>query len=59
MSDRYGYAAASEYLLTVGADPSVKNDDGWEAQVAKLEAHKRKHGGCNVPQKWARDPGLG
>jgi hypothetical protein len=32
---------------------------GWEAQLAKLKAHKRRHGDCNVPQRWAEDPKLG
>jgi hypothetical protein len=32
---------------------------GWEAQLVKLKAHKRLHGDCNVPQRWAEDPKLG
>jgi hypothetical protein len=32
---------------------------GWEAQLAKLEAYKQRHGDCNVPQGWAEDPPLG
>jgi hypothetical protein len=31
----------------------------WEAQLAKLEAYKRRHGDCNVPRSWAEDPALG
>ena len=27
-----------------------RDDAGWEAQLAKLEAHKRKHGDCIVPR---------
>ena len=29
-----------------------------EAQLTKLEAYKREHGDCNVPQGWAEDPRL-
>jgi hypothetical protein len=32
---------------------------GWEAQLTKLKVYKRRHGDCNVPQKWAEDPPLG
>ena len=32
---------------------------GWEAQLAKLAAYKRKHGDCSVPNCWAEDPKLG
>jgi hypothetical protein len=32
---------------------------GWEAQLAKLKTYKRKHGDCNVPQRWAEGPPLG
>jgi hypothetical protein len=31
----------------------------WEAQLAKLTAYKAEHGDCNVPGRWAEDPGLG
>jgi hypothetical protein len=31
----------------------------WEAQLAKLEAYKQKHGDCNVPKQWIEDPRLG
>jgi hypothetical protein len=34
-------------------------DAGWEAQLAKLTAYKRKCGNCNVPQRWAEDMPLG
>jgi hypothetical protein len=37
----------------------TRNDAGWEAQLAKLKAYKRKHGDCIVPQRWAEDPSLG
>ena len=36
-----------------------RNDAGWEAQLAKLKAHKRRHGNCYVPQGWAEDLKLG
>jgi hypothetical protein len=36
-----------------------RDDAGWEAQMAKLKAYKRRHGDCNVPQHWAEDPSLG
>jgi hypothetical protein len=36
-----------------------RSDAGWEAQLAKLKAYKRSHGDCNVPARWAEDPGLG
>ena len=45
-----------------GADrPKLaKRDANWEAQLAKLEVHKRRHlGDCNVPRSWAEDPPLG
>jgi hypothetical protein len=32
---------------------------GWEAQLAKLKAYKRRRGDCNVLQRWAEDPALG
>ena len=57
--DKLGFAWRPAWKLDSGRDRNPRNEALWEAQVAKLEAHKRKHGGCNVPQKWARDPGLG
>ena len=30
----------------------------WEAQLAKLEAYRRRHDDCNVPVGWGEDPGL-
>jgi hypothetical protein len=35
-----------------------RDDAGWDAQLAKVEVYKRKHGDCNVPQGWAEDPRL-
>jgi hypothetical protein len=37
---------------------SARDDAGWEGWLAKLEAYKRVHGDCNVPQRWAEDPAL-
>jgi hypothetical protein len=37
----------------------IRNDVGWEAQLAKLKAYKAEHGDCNVPNRWAADPHLG
>ena len=34
----------------------AKRDASWEAQLAKVEVYKRRHGDCNVPQGWAEDP---
>jgi hypothetical protein len=36
-----------------------RDQDAWEAQVAKLSAYKAAHGDCNVPRSWSLDPGLG
>jgi hypothetical protein len=36
-----------------------RDDAGWEPQLAKLEAYKRRHGDYNVPQGWAEDKPLG
>jgi hypothetical protein len=37
----------------------TRDDAGWEAQLAQLGKYRRKHGDCNVPQRWTEDPGLG
>ena len=37
----------------------TRDDAGWEVQLAKLKAYKRKHGDCAVPNRWAEDPRLG
>jgi hypothetical protein len=34
------------------------NDAQWEAQLARLAAHKAAHGDCSVPYRWAEDPRL-
>jgi hypothetical protein len=31
----------------------------WEAQLARLVAHKAAHGDCSVPHRWVEDPRLG
>ena len=36
-----------------------KQDVAWEAQLARLVAYKAAHGDCDVPKRWAKDPGLG
>jgi hypothetical protein len=36
-----------------------RDDAGWEVQLVKLEAYKRKRGDCSVPVHWAEDPSLG
>ena len=38
---------------------ATRDDAGWEAQLAKLTAYKRRHGDCIVPRGWAEDPPLG
>jgi hypothetical protein len=37
----------------------LRDDAGWETQLAKLKVYKRRHGDCSVPQRWAEDPTLG
>jgi hypothetical protein len=34
-------------------------DASWAAQLAKVKKYKRRHGDCNVPQRWAEDSKLG
>jgi hypothetical protein len=36
-----------------------QDDAGWEVQVVKLKAYKRRHGDCKLPQGWAEDKPLG
>ena len=36
-----------------------RDDAGWEGWLAKLKAYKRRHGDCNVPNRWAEELGLG
>jgi hypothetical protein len=33
--------------------------DTWEKWFRRLEAYKKAHGDCNVPDRWAESPGLG
>jgi hypothetical protein len=35
------------------------DDTRWEDWLANLMRYKAVHGDCNVPQRWAEDPGLG
>lgn len=37
----------------------VHDSDPWMLQFENLKAFKRKHGHCNVPQKFPQDPRLG
>ena len=37
----------------------MRDEAGWEAQLAKLKKYKRQHGDCCVPSRWAEDPQLG
>jgi hypothetical protein len=45
----------------IGKQRSEGNRDnaGWEAQLAKLQVYKCRHGDCNVSTKWAEDLPLG
>jgi hypothetical protein len=36
----------------------MRDDTGWEVQLAKLRKYRCKHGDCNVPRGWAEDPTL-
>jgi hypothetical protein len=38
--------------------PSEK-DVVWEQHLTSLRAYKCRHGDCNVPRRWAKDPPLG
>jgi hypothetical protein len=42
-----------------GGAASAAQEVEWEAQLARLVAHKAEYGDCNVPQRWAEDPQLG
>jgi hypothetical protein len=58
--DALGLAwALSAAAISKQCSNAKRNDAAWEAQLAKLEAYKRKHGDCNVPTRWAEDPRLG
>jgi hypothetical protein len=50
--------AAKLTVLGFAWEGSNMDDAGWEAQLAKLKAYKRKHGDCSVPRGWAEDPRL-
>ena len=49
--DALGFA----WKLSIGG---TRDDAGWEAQLAKLLQYKRRHGDCNVLQRWAEDKPL-
>jgi hypothetical protein len=42
-----------------GGPGTSRDDAGWQVQLARLGAYKRRHGDCNVPRGWAEDPPLG
>jgi hypothetical protein len=37
---------------------SSRDDADWERHLGKLMAYQRRHGDCNVTQRWAEDPAL-
>ena len=43
---------------TIGSAANFRADAAWAAHLAGLEAYRHAHGDCNVPQRWAADPGL-
>jgi hypothetical protein len=49
----------SAVALSKQKSKASRNDVGWEAQLAKLKAYKKKHGDCSVPYRWDEDPMLG
>ena len=58
--DTLGFAwEMSAAALNKRRSEGARDDAGWEAQLAKLKAYKRKHGDCNVPYRWVEDPALG
>ena len=54
---------ASRLAAAASAAPGTSREEraerGWQVQLARLEAYKRRHGDCNVPRGWAEDPPLG
>ena len=42
-------------VLPVGGQ---RDEAGWETQLTKLKAYKRRHGDFSVPKGWAEDPTL-
>jgi hypothetical protein len=58
--DALGFAwELSAAQLSKQHSKAARDDAGWEAQLARLKAYKRRHGDCNVPRGWAEDPTLG
>ena len=58
--DKLGFAwELSAAAISERHSEGCRDDAGWEAQLAKLKKYMRKHGDCNVPQKWAEDSTLG
>jgi hypothetical protein len=57
-------AAGAQLAVDFASDPRGPtgphpHEAAWEAQLARLAAHKAAHGDCNVPTRWAEDPPLG
>jgi hypothetical protein len=50
--------ARREALNKIGFDWNSL-ETAWNEQYSKLVAYKRRHGDCNVPQRWEQDPSLG
>jgi hypothetical protein len=42
-----------------GSARRTRDETGWQAQLANLQNYKRRHGDCDVPQRWAEDLPLG
>jgi hypothetical protein len=58
--DTLGFAwEMSAAALNKRRSEGARDDAGWEAQLAKITAYKRRHGDCVVPNRWAEDPALG
>jgi hypothetical protein len=57
--ERAARLAALGFAWTLGQTGAAPKAADWEAQLARLAAHKRRHGDCNVPQGWSEDPRLG
>jgi hypothetical protein len=58
--DALGFAwEMSAAVISKWNSERARDDAGWEAQLAKLKAYKRKHGDCNVPQVWPENAPLG
>ena len=45
-------------LIAIGFDWDLRAS-AWEESFRALEQYKVKHGNCNVPKRWPKNPGLG